>query len=263
MFNTISLRYILERKLSTLIASALMFLLAIMYIALYQGMRSTVATLIKDAPDALTAIVGNLNTASSPNGWLNLELFSIFFPIALGSIGIMFGSGAIGKEEEKGTLELLLASPVSRQQIILRKALGFSLQTVIITLSAWLGVAFGSLVFTFNVNLLDVFYVVLSGWVLSLFFGFITLGAQSISGKRVVGLGVGIGLLVFSYFVEILSKILESLHFLRFVSPFYYYNSESNLLGDVSYIKFLVLIGVALLALLISVKSFQNRDTGV
>ena len=263
MFNNIYARYIAERKLSTVLTSVGLFLFSIMYSGIYETMKGTISDFAKNAPNGIEAIIGNLSAAASPNGWLNVELFSLFVPIVFASIGIMFGSGAIGKEEESGTLELLLASPISRRRIILEKAFGFSIQTAIISVATWLGVATGSIIFTFSVNLSNVFLAISSGWLVSLVFGYFTLAVQNISKKRLVGMGAGIGLLVIGYFADILSNLLDSLSFFKYISPFHYYNSENTLMGNFSILYFSILIICALLALVISSIAFEKRDTGV
>ena len=51
---------------------------------------------------------------SSAAGYLGIELFSLMVPLLLLVAAIGTGAGTIAGEEERGTLELLLANPVSR-----------------------------------------------------------------------------------------------------------------------------------------------------
>ena len=61
---------------------------------------------------------------TSGPGYLSTETFSLLAPLMLIGPGIALGTGAIATEEERGTLDLLMASPVSRGRVLAAKALG-------------------------------------------------------------------------------------------------------------------------------------------
>ena len=119
MRYSILITYLGSRCKTILIWSLAMTTLAIMFTALYDSFAGEIENMAEIAPAEMEAMLGgNLEFASTPAGWLGIELYGIFLPVVLAIIGVSSGSTAIGSEEDSGTLELLLASPVSRTRIV-------------------------------------------------------------------------------------------------------------------------------------------------
>lgn len=99
-----------------------------MQLAVYPSVHSQSAKmrdLINSYPSAFKAMFGmeGADFTSGP-GYLSTETFSLLAPLMLIGPGIALGTGAIATEEERGTLDLLMASPVSRGRVLAAKALG-------------------------------------------------------------------------------------------------------------------------------------------
>lgn len=262
MLSTITLKTLKERKLSTLIYSAGLFVFALMFTALHEDFAREIDNFADSFPDTISAFVGDISAAASPEGWLAIELYGLFLPIILAIIGVGFGASAIGKEEKSGTLELLLASPVSRSSIFVQKSLAIVLQLAIVSTAVWLGVALGSLLFTFDVSLVKVFWASLSGLLMGLVFGSVALATQAITGKRSIGIGLGSGVVAVTYIASVVSQLVESLSFLRYFSPFHYYD-ESTVIQQGPGGYMLVLVGTIIILYIVAHVAFTRRDTGV
>lgn len=263
MHSAIFIRSLRARWKSTLVWSLGLFALALLFAGLHQSFASEINDLVGLYPEDLQAFVGNISGAAEPAGWLGLQLYNIFLPFVVGAIGVGFGSSAIGKEEESGTLELLLASPISRGRILLQKAAAIEAQLAIIAGSLWLGVAIGSVIFPFDVSLLDVFWASFMGWLMGVFFGFGTLALQTLSGNRGFALSTGIAVLVIGYFADALAQLFDWLLFLQYFSPFYYYDGPGVLLNGLDAVSVAVLVGSSLLFYVIAHLAFTTRDTGL
>ena len=261
--NSIAIRSLKERWKSTLIWSFGLMAIALLFAGLHESFASDIEDLVSLYPENLSAFVGDIAAAAEPAGWLGLQLYNIFLPIVIGSIGVGFGASAIGKEEESGTLELLLANPVSRTRILLEKAAAIEIQLALIAGSLWLGVAAGTLLFTFDVSLIDVFWATFMGWLLGIFFGFGVLAIQSLRGNRSLALSTGIAVLVIGYFADALAQLFDWLEFLQYVSPFYYYNGPDVLLNGLHVGNAAVLLVGACVFYVVAHLSFTRRDTGV
>ncbi len=68
----------------------------------------------------MTAFAGGTDFIS-PVGYLNSQLFFLMLPIILGIFAISLGSDALAGEEGRGTLDLLLSTPLSRRKAVLEK----------------------------------------------------------------------------------------------------------------------------------------------
>lgn len=263
MFNTVLARAIWDRKISVLATSAGMFVFALMFAALHESFADDIGILADSFPPEFSAVFGDLAAAATPAGFLNIELYSLFLPFAVAIMGIVIGAGMIGKEENSGTLELLLAGPISRSNIFIQKMAAAEIILVFIAFSAWLGVAVGKVFFVFDVNLFDVALASLSVYLLGMLYCMATLAGYNLSGKPKVGVGVGAGLLALTYFADVVSKLVDNLENLKYLSPFYYMDIASVLNGKPELINFAILIGLSLTLYAVAHLAFMRRDTGV
>jgi len=103
--------------------------------------------LAQDYPQALKAFIafGGQVDYTTPAGYLGIELFSLMVPLLLMIAAIGTGAGAIAGEEERGTLELLLANPVSRARVVLEKSAALALEIAALGLVLWLALWIGAL----------------------------------------------------------------------------------------------------------------------
>ena len=249
---------------STLIWSISMTLLALMFAGLYESFAGEIEDMAEIAPAAMEAIWGgNLGYASTPAGWLGLELYGIFLPVVLAIIGIYSGASAIGNEEDSGTLELLLASPVGRTRIVVEKSLSVSTQLAIVGMAVWFGVALGTLLFPFEVSLTHVLAGTLMGWLFGTTISYFSMCVQSITGKKGVAIGFGTGLVASSYIANILSQLINGVSYLKYISLFYYYDGANVLIEGLKVENLMVLLVGSIITFMISIRFFRVRDTGI
>lgn len=79
--------------------------------------------LMRDLPPAVRALFGAQEGIpfTSPAGYLHGRLFSGLLPLLVLVFGIGLGARSVGGDEEDGTLELVLAHPVSRGRVALER----------------------------------------------------------------------------------------------------------------------------------------------
>ena len=128
MLRSLIRKTVRDHRRSTLGWGLGMAALTLMQLAVYPSVHSQGAKmrdLINSYPSAFKAMFGmeGVDFTSGP-GYLSTETFSLLAPLMLIGLGIALGTGAIATEEERGTLDLLMASPVSRGRVLAAKALG-------------------------------------------------------------------------------------------------------------------------------------------
>lgn len=263
MYSAVFARAIRERRVSILVTSLGMFAFAFMFASMHKTFTGDMQMFANSFPPEFSAFVGDLSAAASPEGFLNIELYSLVLPFAVAIMGIILGASVIGKEENSGTLELLLASPVSRSKIILAKFTAIVAALVIISLSAWLGVFVGQTFFVFAIDLKDVLLASLSVLLLGMFYATTALTGHNATGKSALGAGIGATLLALTYFANVISQLIDSLDYLKYVSPFYYMDTLNVLKGEGELINFIILFGASILLYSVAHIKFTKRDTGV
>jgi len=80
--------------------------------------------LLEIYPEEMTAFFGDLSTMVTPEGFLSIEYFS-YMPLILGIFAVLMGSGLLVSDEENGTLDLVLAHPVSRTALFFGRLLAW------------------------------------------------------------------------------------------------------------------------------------------
>ena len=264
MLNYIFSIHIISRWKNILIWSVSMFTLALVFTGLYDSFKGEITDMIGNAPKLMEAMIGPISEdAVTPEIWLGIELYGLLFPILLAVIAVSAGASAIGTEEESGTIELILASPISRGRVVLEKSLGIMIQLGIVSGFLWVGIATGSLLFPFDVSLTNVFFATAMGWIFGTTVAYITMSIQSLKGRKGLALGVGSGFVGLSYVMMVISGLLNGLDSLKYTSLFNYYDGRSVLINGLNETSFAVMLGLSGLFLVVSLYGFYNRDVGI
>ena len=81
---------------------------------------------IAQYPKELKAFFGGAQAFdfSTGHGYLDVELFSMIIPALLTIAAIAYGAATLAGEQDRGTLDLVLANPVTRRRVVLEKVLG-------------------------------------------------------------------------------------------------------------------------------------------
>jgi len=264
MFNYIFSIHIISKWKNILIWSVSMFLLALIFTGLYDSFKGEITDMLGNAPKLMEAMIGPVSEDSiTPEIWLGIELYGLLFPILLAVIAVSAGASAIGTEEESGTIELILASPISRGRVVLEKSLGIMIQLGIVSGFLWVGIAIGSLLFPFDVSLTNVLSATAMGWIFGTTVAYITMSIQSLKGRKGLALGVGSGFVGLSYVMMVISGLLNGLNSLKYTSLFNYYDGRSVLIDGLNETSFAVMLGLSGLFLVVSLYGFYNRDVGI
>ncbi len=238
--------------------------LAILYPALWPsfGRNSTYSKIFEQFPETYRTIItaglgGDLGTAT---GYLNTELYSFLAPLLLLIYAVTAGANGIAGEEERGTLDLLLANPVARSRVVLEKALAMALGTAIIGLALWLVLWVGVRAWNMDVGTGNLAAATVAAVVLGVAFGSLSLALGAWTGRRGVALGVTLAVAVLAYFVNALAPVAKVLMPYRPFSPFRYYSGHDPLRNGLHAGDMGVLVGLAAVFLILGVLAFRRRD---
>jgi len=214
-----------------------------------------------ELPEAMKALIGNADFAS-PKGFLAAEFYS-WAPILLVVFAIMAGTSALAGEEETGTLDLLLAQPVSRRRLALAKLAGLTLASILITAGTYAGWLISIPFVDMDVSLARLALANLQLVPLLLAVGFLAVWCGAFLPDRKLATGVVTGIAVASYVVNYLSALVEVLKPLAWASVFNYAEGGETLVGSYDEWKSLVLLAAAALFAALALASFERRDLGV
>lgn len=214
-----------------------------------------------EMPKAFEAIIGDLDIATGP-GFVTAEFFS-WIPVLLVVYAIIQGTGALAGEESSGTLDLLLAQPVSRTRLFIEKAVAIivgTLAIVALMLPGWF-IPYGAV--DIGVGLDRLVIATVSMTPLTLAFAALSLLAGAVLPTRRDAASALTVLAIVSFFINGLGQVSELIEPLRPVSLFYYFHANEVVLAGVDGLGTVVLLGVALASGSLAALAFQRRDLGV
>jgi len=185
---------------------------------------------------------------------------SHILPVILGIMAVSSASRLITKKEEDGTLEVILAQPISRSAVFWSKFLGLVISIILILVLTWSGFAIG----LSQAETIDLTYLELLRPFISLFavlFAFLSLSlmlGMILPSSSAAGLVAGF-LLIASYFVTSLSRLNENLEKVNSFSPLKYYQGGQAMSG-LDYQALGILLGLSLVFLGITWFFFEKCD---
>jgi ABC-2 type transport system permease protein len=214
-----------------------------------------------EIPEALQGFVGEADYATAP-GFISTEALS-WFPIVLVVFAIMAGTSAAAGEEVAGTLDLVLAQPISRARFLLEKLAGLALAALGICVLVYGGWLISVPFVDIDVGLGELAVATVNFLPLVLFFQAFALWAGVTLSSRSLATGAAAAVAVVSFFINYLGATVEVLDPARWASVFFHYHGSTVLTEGVDWTGWAVLWGLYVLFAGWALVSFQRRDIGV
>ncbi len=225
----------------------------------YRDLDDEISDFFAEMPDVVAQMLGLVDGAGAVALVLS-EMIGFIAPLTLAGLAISIGTGAIARQERRGTFELLLSNPVSRTKVLLEAAASTGF-LVVMGGVVLLGTVTGAIgLLGVGPTSLDVGAAVIHLTALSLFFGLLALGAGAWTGNAAVASGSASGLLVLSWLAASLLPLVESVAGLARLSPWYYFASATPLLGGTDWGHVAVLLGFAALCVGLGIVGINRRD---
>jgi ABC-2 type transport system permease protein len=122
--------------------------------AMWPSIRSmpSLNAYLAEIPDALKEMF-SIDRMTTGTGFLNAELFTLMLPLLFVIFGILRGARGLAGEEEAGTLDLLLVTPLSTTGLLLGEALALTVSLLTLGAAVVVATALGSDVFDLQVSL--------------------------------------------------------------------------------------------------------------
>jgi ABC-2 type transport system permease protein len=193
-------------------------------LAFYPSIRDdqALAEYAEDLPESVRALFagGELDIAS-PAGYLNSQIFALMAPILFLIFAIGAGSAAVAGEEERGTLDLVLAQPLRRRDYVLQRFLALALLIAGLTVVLLLSVTLGSWLVELEIGFARVLAASVSVGLVALLFGAVALAAGAIRPGRAPAIATAAGIAVLAWLLDGLGQAVDVLESVRPLSPYY------------------------------------------
>lgn len=239
----------------------------LLYVAIYPSLESQIGNykeLYKSLPSGVMKAFGADTPLTNFEGLLGVKQFGLVWPLLCVFFMISFAGSTLAGEIEKRTLGLWLAAPLTRLQMYWSKLISSMLALVLFVLASVTAVVpvadlFNVEVSTSNIVALSITGFMFGATVASLGF----LAASYFSEKSKVYTVVG-SLILVMYVCNLLAGLTSSLVNLKFISIFYYYNSNDLLTGQpINVTNMIVFALVSITCILAGAAIFKRRDVSI
>jgi ABC-2 type transport system permease protein len=199
----------------------------------------------------------------SPVGFLSSQIFYLMMPLLVGILAIALGTSLIGREEREGTLDLLLARPLSRAKLLISKALSGILIVALIGLIGTFATLVMAQIVDIAVPLPNIFLTGLAAAALALSFGAIAFMITALGRTaRTASIAIAALIAILGYILTSLAGSVDWLRWPAKAFPFNYYHPAEILRGVYDWTNMLFILGLVLACGLISWLAFRRRDIG-
>jgi ABC-2 type transport system permease protein len=186
-------------------------------------------------------------------------------PIAVALIGVFavgMGSSAVAGERQRGTLEVLLARPVSRNGMYLTLLLAVGLFIALAVAALLAGSLVGALAWDVlgEIDVARVPILFLNGWLLWFAFAALALAASVSFDRLAPALGITLGVVIISYFLDVLGSLWPDAAWLQPYSLFHYLRPKPVLTGTFPTLDLALLSVVAVIGIAYALWIFPRRD---
>ena len=243
-----------------IITAATMFgMMGVLMGPMYEAIEADVAALSDQFPEAVLALAGG-GDFSTPEGFYEVETFSLMAPIAIMIVTIVAGAGGLAGEESQRTMGLLLANPIRRSRLVLEQALAMTVYAVIVGAATFAGVIIGSVIAGVGLSVAGVAAASLLVTLLGLLFGMLALAVAAATGRMAAAVYGTIGIALAFHLLNSYLPLTDRFAGWARWTPNHYYLSTDPLVNGMSWSHGAVLAAGTGVLLAAAVVLFERRD---
>lgn len=185
---------------------------------------------MKDEMDEIGEMFASMGSfaAAFGMGRLNYGTFVGFYSIECGNVlGIggaffasLIGVAALSREEKDGTAEFLLTHPVSRSRVVTEKLVGVMVQVVLLNGILLILVVLSMGIIQEEILWKEILLMHLAYFILQIELTGVCFGISAFLRRGSIGVGMGLAILM--YFLNLIANMTDRAEFLKYITPFGY-----------------------------------------
>lgn len=200
---------------------------------------------------------------------INFGTFIGYFGVECGNVlglgGALFASilgiSALAEEEKEHTAEFLLTHPVSREKVLAEKLLAVFSQIIILNLVSAIVTVLSVLAVGESVDAKVMLLLFLAYFMMQIEISAVTFGISAFLKGN--GLGIGLGIAVLMYFLNIMANLTENAMFLKYITPFGYTEGADIISNSAIEVKYLAAgLVFTVTGLVAAFLKYRKKDIG-
>jgi ABC-2 type transport system permease protein len=249
---------------TTIILALLFSGMAVMYAGMFPSFEDMMVDMAQSNEFDQFAFIPGYQDMASYVGFLNIEMYQIFWALILAIILGFIASATVAKEIESKTIDVLMSNPVSRPQIIIEKFIGLLPMLLIINFTAML-VIMGT---TIGIGEeLDFFYLFLTHLIsIPYFLSIMSMGIfiSTLVDEKMKASIITMAIVVGMFIFDSIAQLTTDLEWLGSLSLKHYFNSYDTLkFGEIDGGATGILLFVIIAMMIASIWYFDYKDITV
>lgn len=195
-------------------------------------------------------------------GFVNSRVYASVGSFVAIFFAISMGTAAIAGEEDKRTMDLLLANPVPRDQVVLQTFAAQATLTAVLAALVWLFLILTDPLLDVGLSIVGVTAASIGMALLALCFGSLAMMIGALTGKRSLTIGVTSGAVIATFFINGLAPLVDAIEWTQQLTPFYWLLGHNPLVNGFQW-QLLVLVASIVIFMGLAVWGFRRRDVTV
>lgn len=261
MFSGIFLKTLYEKRwftLSWFVGIIVMGLITMVFFPYFSN--SGFDQVVNSMPKSLEGLLGDANAYKTVAGYADAQIFALRMPMLTLIMSITLFVGLSAGDESRGTLETLLAQPVSRARVFWAKFWAGALICAVGCIGIFVGVVLSFVFIDGSMSLTRLAAACFGCWLITLVFGALAYAVGTATGRRGVTIALASIVAFVSYLITSLAPAVSKLDFAQHFSMFYYYNTPSIISSGLQLRNTGVMLGAIVILTIGSLLLFKNRD---
>lgn len=199
----------------------------------------------------------NITAMDQIEPFLMTELFG-YLPLVLAFLPMTVFAAALAGAEERGSLDVLLGTPLPRRHLVLSTFLATAINLLVISIVLGGILWLTSLAVDAGLAFSDAMAGALSVWPITLALGSVALLLSAVLRQRSQALGIAAGVMFAMYVLDLLSRLVDGLSWARYLSAFHYYGMAIQ--DGLSWGGAILLLVAAVVLAAVATALFDRRD---
>ena len=193
-------------------------------------------------------------------GFVDIELLS-YWALMVGFYAAYVGVGAVSRDVERKTMDVLLSTPVSRRRLLLERGAAVAAMLLLLSLVGGIGVIIGGHNAGVDVPGGAIMAAFIGCWPLLVVISSISMLLSVVMNDQKAAMGLSFAVVLVSYVLNYASFLTPGLKALRWATPMGYYDHTGLIVGDWSrWGDVGVLLATTAIIALLSTWLFQRKE---
>jgi ABC-2 type transport system permease protein len=252
-----------RRMLAALGAGAFSYLLMMALTYHSIGVQALGQAFHGSAPRAFTAFSGSRRAdILSPHGWMGLGFNHPMLMITSLTVALAIGTAAIAGEVDSGRAQLLFTAPLARTRFLAATLLVWLLAEAAVLVAGLAGALLGAGLSgdLRHAGVGALVWAPVQFFPLTLFVAAVAFLASALSATRGRALSAAVGITVCGYLLSVVSGLVAALDWLRWITPFGYYDPGAAIAAGPRPWPFLALVLASAVLLELTRRVLADRD---